>query len=184
MDMAPKKKDDVEKAKEEVAKSARAVGEAAKALQLPESSGRPLRDVLHFGEAEEDWDHTIQEIENLDRGFSREEAVNKLKQKFEQGDVSVRVMQIGPDGKLTDVSDKISPKDVRSDQIAGIASDGRDFGPRTPQGRAAALRLLQDLLPGFRPGMLSGTKNSTTNSIRKMEETLNESDKILEHWKK
>ena len=116
--------------------------------------------------------------------MNEEQAVDRLKRKFEGGDVDVRVMQIGPNGTLIDVSDKVNPKDLRPDQIGGIqTADGRPLSlGRNPQSREAALRLLQEMLPGLRLGI--EPKSTTANSIRKMEEALGESDKILEHWKK
>jgi hypothetical protein len=184
--MAAKKKgDEVESIKSDLQNKARAVGRAAKNSAFLE---RRHNDI--FGKAEEDWDQTLSEVDDLDEEFATEEELNRekmnrLKQKFERGDVDVRVMEVGPDGKLTDVSDRVNPKDLRPDQIGGIqTSDGRTLG-RLPQSREAALRLLQEILPGLKLNSDPRSGGSTTaNSIRRMEAALADSDKILEHWKK
>jgi hypothetical protein len=182
MDMAKKKddvNDDVKKAKDATSTDARAVVKAAsKAL-----GHRSLQEDLFRvgGKAEEDWDQTIHEVDDLDTDFTDEDMVNKIRQQF--GDVDVRVMQVGPGGVLTDVSDKVNPKDLRPDQIAGLhTADGRSLLGRNPQGRAAALRFLQDIMNSGR--LSSEPKTTTANSIRRMEAALAEGDKILEHWKK
>ena len=166
MGMAPKRKDDdVTKAKEEVAKDARAVGKAADSLLRV-----PLSDA-HFGEA---WETTVKGVDELDQEFSKEELMNKLRQKMANGDAAVRVIQIGPDGRRTDVSDKVSSKEPETPPLG-----------RNPHTAEAALRLLQEMLPGVKlsnKGMFGSDTVST--SIRRMEEALTESDKILEHWKK
>ena len=187
--MAPKKKDDdltplpddVQKAKDAVNESARAVGRAAK-----NSTFLRARHDSIFGKAEEDWDQTLSDVDELDKDFESEDMIDRLKQKF--GDVDVRVMQVGPGGVLTDVSDKVNPKDLRPDQIGGVQTpDGRisSLG-RNPQSREAAMRLLQEILPGLKlsGGYAGETKATTANSIRLMEQALAEGDKILEHWKK
>ena len=52
-------------------------------------------------------------------------------------------------------------------------------GRTTPQSREAALRLLREILPG-----IGDSGSYTANSIRRMEQALAESDKILRHWKR
>jgi hypothetical protein len=171
--------DDVKKAKDKINEGARAVGTAASRLAKRIEEKHPEV----FGKAEEDWNQTIHEIDDLDTEFMTEEqAVDRLRRKFE----SVRVMQIGPNGVLTDVSDKVNPSDLRPEHIAGVQTeDGRTFPlGRTPQNREAALRFLQDIMPGLRLSTGTSAKDSTSNSIRRMEAALAEGDKILEHWKK
>lgn len=186
--MASKKKeddmnDDVTKAQSEAAKGARAVGSAAKAL----TDLRFATDTL-FAPSDE-WGEIGEDVDMLDEEFMKEE-VRNLKQKFESGDMEVRVMQVGPNGSLIDVSDKINPTDLRPDQIGGILSekDLVDQTPtRSPRNREAALALLKQILPGFGSSSSSNAESresQTANSIRRMEATLAESDKILEHWKK
>lgn len=179
--MAPKKKDedDVKKAKGEIGKGARAVGKAANRLlgdlHFPDKDYAALND--------DDWDATVEDVDSLDNEFETENMLNKIMEKFERG-ASVRVMQIGPNGALTDVSDKVSPKDLRPEQISGIHTESGTTLTRNPQNREAALKLLQELLPGLRPGLLNPPKGTQSTSIRLMEKALAESDKILEHWKK
>lgn len=137
----------------------------------------------------DEWLRTKREVDDLDKEFKKEYLANfdeedvmeKLRQKLASGEVDVKVMQVGPDGKLTDVSDRVNPKNLRADQISGIQSDGRTLRlGRNPQSREEALGLLKDLL-GF-----NGTAAAKTASvsIQRMERALEESDKILEHWKK
>src|SRR5271157_5454388 len=122
MAMAPKKKvdmpndDDVKKAKDSMNEGARAVGRAAKNIEFL----RHRHDSI-FGKAEEDWDQTLSDVDELDKDFEAEDMMSRIKQKF--GEVDVRVMQVGPDGVLTDVSDKINPKDLRPEQITGLRTD-------------------------------------------------------------
>src|SRR5271155_4853971 len=101
--MAPKKKpedtDDVKKAKLDLSKGVRAVGEAAKAFQSlpPRFGGNTWEEVSLNG----DWDATFEEFDALDKEFlNQEQAVDRLKQKLENGDIQVRVMKVGPDGGL------------------------------------------------------------------------------------
>jgi hypothetical protein len=179
MVMAPKKKkadmDDVAKAKAKMGEGARAVGKAAeRVLRIPMDAE------TRFGA---DWDKSANELDALDKEFAADEEenfVDVLKSKFRKGEVDVRVMQLGPDGRLTDVSDKVNPKDLKPEDIGGIQTDdGRALAiGRNPQSREAALRLLQELLP-----MPLG-QYRTSESIRRMELVLAESDKILAHWKK
>ena len=184
--MAPKKKidaeDEVQKAKDDVGKGARAVGEAAKTVS---TIGSRL-ERLFSGNMP--WGKAMHDVDDLDAEFDKEEVMNTLRQKLDQGAVDVRVMQIGPNGSLVDVSDKVNPKDLRPEEFAGIQTeDGRvlmgptGLGP-SPRSQETALRLLEQILPGFK--ISNSGKDSTTNSVRRMEAALLESDKILEHWKK
>lgn len=134
------------------------------------------------------WDRARKDVDDLDAEFEksekdeRERLMQGIEQKLKEGGLEVRVMQIGPDGRTRDVSDKVSPRDLRPEQIGGIQTeDGKTISlGRNPQSRESALRLLQDLLG--RSGAPEGTASSS--SMRKMEETLAESDRILQHWKK
>jgi hypothetical protein len=172
MDMAPKKKNEIDEEKERLAKDAQEVRAAADKLKVPTGD-------THFGST---WDRTRQEVDELDKEFGQESIVNKLRRKFGEGNVDVRVLQVGPDGRLTDVSEKVNPRDIRADQIKELRADGIPLS-RSPRTAEAALEALQQMLPGIK----SGPKNyggSTAESIRRMEIVLAESDKILEHWKK
>src|SRR5271157_698761 len=117
--MAPKKKtDDVADAKGKITKSARVVGEAAK--NVSDMGSRLER--LFTSDAH--WGEIGQEVDDLDAEFGKEEdMMNTLKHKFEQGDVDVRVVQLGPNGSLVDVS--VSDKDPRPDYASGIQAEGR-----------------------------------------------------------
>jgi hypothetical protein len=172
--MAPKKKTDVEKAKSEVGKSARAVGKAAEKLTVP-MNDQP------FGR---DWDQTVSDVDAMDREFSEAAVTGNLmdflRSKLQSGDTEVRVMQVGPDGRLTDVSDRVTPKDLSPEHIRGVQiEDGKTvpFG-RSPQSRDAAYQALRRILPEL------GANSGKSEAIRRMELILDESDKILEHWKK
>lgn len=164
--MAPKKKpdtDDVEKAKGKIAEDARAVGKAA------ESMVKQPYGIEHY-DANADWADVKGDVDSMDALF---------KKGLDGSIASVRVMQIGPDGKLIDVSDKISSKDLRADQ-----SDDRML--RDTRTKEAAFKLLQRLLPGLKASDLQIDQpySTTKESIRRMEAVLAESDKILEHWRK
>ena len=179
--MASNKKDDeIKDAKKRIADGARAVGKAAEGvLRVPMDA--------KLGKS---WEQTINEVDDLDEQFNGieieggNESLVNLRQKYERGDVEVRVMQVGPDGRLTDVSDKVNPKDLRPEHIEGIQVDDGTTMPlsRNPQNREAALRLLSQILPGLR--LNTQPKSSTSVSVAKMEAALAESDRILEHWKK
>src|SRR5208337_4654326 len=107
--MAPKKKSD----EDEVREGARAVGKAAKSFaeyaSLPKAA---------FSDSDT-WGETAKNVADLDQEFLKEEMLNKIK----RGDVDVRVMQIGPNGALTDVSDKVNPRDLRPGDIGGIRTE-------------------------------------------------------------
>lgn len=193
--MAPKKKkadmDDITKAKVIVNKAARVVNDAVDA-EIERVARRKIDSI--FGK--QDWAQTQQEVNALDEEFKADEGAtfaDVLKNKFRSGDVEVRVMRIEPDGTYTDVSDKVSPKDLRPESVEGIQiGDSRTPIGRNPQSKADALRLLQELLPALqqrqrsqlRSGFDLSRGGATSESIRKMELVLAESDKILEHWKK
>jgi len=183
--MAPKKKPNVdEDIKNALNRGARAVGEAARNVWIEHGSDEI------FGAGEDDWSQMIQEVDAVDGDFLND-AIHLPGVRFNaptQGtdDVEVRVMKVGPDGKLTDVSGTVNLKDLRPDQIVDVRTD-KELSGRTiteelpPRNRVQALKFLQDIL---QPGRSGSTKSTTEASITKMKETLAESDKILEHWKK
>jgi len=174
--MAPKKKttDDIKKAKAEIGEGARAVGKAAENLLKVPMSDEHYRN---------EWGQTVSDVDSLDREFSEEASGNLmdyLRSKLQSGDTEVRVMQIGPDGRLTDVSDRVKPKDLGPEHVRGVQiEDGKTvpFG-RNPQSREVAYQALRRILPEL------GANNGKSESLRRMEKILEESDQILEHWKK
>lgn len=184
--MAPKKKTDVdvEKAKGKIAESARAVGKAAEKLTVPMSD-------LHFGR---DWDKASSDVDALDKEFNGEEAIQKedivdfLRSKLRSGEHEVRVLQVGPQGGLIDVSDRVRAQDLRPEDIGGIQTEDGKTVPlgRDPQNREAAYRALQEILPNLkeRASWKPRPQTGKSRSVREMELVLEESDKILEHWKK
>lgn len=161
VDDAPKP-DDVAKLKQEAANSAKAVNDAL---------DKQLKAINRFGKSplEEEWSN----VRN---------ATNQLNNEF--GDVEVRVMQVGPDGRLTDVSDRVSPRDIRPEQIEGFqSSDGSVKLPRRPSGEIdheAALDLLGQLVGRTRfPNRRPIEETASTAAMKEMEDLLTESDKIL-----
>jgi hypothetical protein len=195
--MAPKKKivpnNDVEKIKDEIVKGARAVGKAAEPLRK-----QPVLTVTdQYGNP---WEQVVEDVDALDQEFGEEEVLQKesfmdfLQKKLKSGDTEVRVMQIGPRGELIDVSDKIKAGDLKPEDIRSIRDE--DNGKTMPlgrdrQNREAAMRLLQEMVSGLQPPQrpsLDGWKprpvKGKSESIRRMELILEDSDKILEHWKK
>jgi hypothetical protein len=178
-----KNDDELKNVKDKLAKDARAVGQAAK-----NQSFLTKRHDDIFGSGEESWEQMSKAVDDLDVEFENEgineTLVNRLRQKHERGDVEVRVMQVGPNGRLTDVSDRVNPKDLRPEHIEGIqVDDGLPLSlGRNPQSREVALRLLSEILPGLR--LSTQPKSTTSSSIAKMEAALAESDRILAHWRK
>lgn len=174
--MAKKDEDAIKAAKDKIAEGARVVGKAANNL---------LRIPMDSDPFSKEWEDTAAGVDALDEEFNKEDNImNQLRSKYEQGDVEVRVMQVGPGGRLVDVSDKVNPKDLRPEHIEGIQVDDGSTMPlgRNPQNREAALRLLSEILPGLR--LSTQPKSTTSASIAKMEAALAESDRILDHWKK
>jgi hypothetical protein len=178
----PKKKTDTEKAKN-------AISDASQALDRIAARNKAFlerRDKDIFGN-DAAWEQAKKGVDDLDDEFSEEEVFQKeslvdfLRGKLREAEV--RVMKIGPKGEFIDVTDKVNPKDIRPEDIASIRTedDGRTFPlGRNRQSKEAAYQVLQRMVPGLRP---EATSNKS-ESIRQMELTLNESDKILEHWKK
>jgi|SRR5271157_5540538 len=112
--------------------------------------------------------------------------VDDMDKQFQDQDVTVRVLQIDPHtGALTDVSEKVNPKDIRPDQIAEMRSDTLSI----PMGRdgkidkEAAKALLAQIMgsSSYRPSQ--GISSTSTAAMQKMEAALAESDKILRHFK-
>lgn len=157
-DMAFRKKpvnpdDDVAKLKQEMAAAADSVNKAAKNLMVPMD--------ISVGN---DWDQAKSRVQSMDQEFA---------------DVEVRVMQIGPDGRLTDVSDRVNPRDLRPEQIEGFqSSDGSVRLPRRPSGEIdheATLDLMAQLV-----GIKRDIKAAGPSPVmREMEVLLAESDKLL-----
>lgn len=180
--------DDFKKAKDKIDSGAKAVGKAAKnLLRIPVDT--------YIGRK---WGETSDDVSALDKEFSKEEKLNDLRKKLEAGDVEVRVMQVTPSGRLKDVSDKVNPKDLNPDDLVGmdIETGTRQPGVYVPRSREEALQLLQEILPGkystsndkiaSRVEQMRRLKaqEQQSESMRRMEATLADSDKILEHWKK
>ena len=174
-----KKDDELKNAKDKIADGAKAVGKAADSLLR-----KPIRVPMDDSAWGKEWEDTAAGVDALDEEFAKEDIMNQLRSKYERGDVEVRVMQVGPGGRLVDVSDKVNPKDLRPEHIEGIQVDDGSTMPlgRNPQSREAALRLLSEIMPGLRLG--TQPKSTTATSIAKMEAALAESDRILEHWRK
>jgi hypothetical protein len=184
--MAPKKKadmpDDLDKAKADLNEKARAVTKAVS--PLAESL---LRKPVEVNASDFTWDQTVDDVNTLDKEFQKESLVEALRNKFRTGEMEVRVMQMGPGGRLTDVSDRIKPEDLKSEDIGGIQTEDGSILPlgRNPQSKEAALRMLQDLLRGKASSRSTKPGESITSeqSLKHMEIVLAESDKILNHWK-
>jgi hypothetical protein len=180
------KKDELSDVKDKLAKDARAVGEAAKNQQFLQKRHDDI-----FGAGEQNWEEMQKAVGDLDEEFNEvdtegrsESLMEMLRQKFEREGGEVRVMQVGPGGRLVDVSDKVNLKDLRPEHIDGIQVEDGSTMPigRSPQSKEAALRLLSQIMPGLR--LSTQPKSTTTASVTKMEAALAESDRILAHWKK
>jgi hypothetical protein len=145
-----------------------------------------------------EWDKTVNDVDAMDKAFGEEEVlqresfINFMKDKLRSGEHEVRVMQIGPKGELIDVTDKVKAEDLKPEDIRGIQTDdGKTVSlGRNPQSREAAYQALQRMLPGLQPlpprlsGWTPRPVSGKSESMRRMELILEESDKLLEHWKK
>jgi hypothetical protein len=163
--VAAKNKDDKAKRDED----AQAVIDAAKKL-FGKRKDREISDALEA--AEDKWDGVQKDVEDLDKGFKD----------MENNSIGVRVMQVGPKGELTDVTDKVNPRDLRPEQIADFRTEGAMSIPLGPDGRIdreAALDILSKIMK--KSGKSSGS--SSEEAMKRMEAALNESDRILEHFK-
>jgi|SRR5271166_3079743 len=145
--------DDVAKLKQEITAATNEMLAAAKGLVVPMD-----------GSIGNDWEQAKSRVQGMDQEFA---------------DVEVRVMQIGPDGRLTDVSDRVSPRDLRPEQIEGFqSSDGSVRLPRRPSGEIdheATLDLMAQLVGIKRDIKAAGP----SPAMREMEVLLAESDKLL-----
>src|SRR5271157_542882 len=146
--------DDVAKLKQEITAATNEMLAAAKGLVVP----------MDTGSIGNDWEQAKSRVNSMDQEFA---------------DVEVRVMQIGPDGRLTDVSDRVSPRDLRPEQIEGFqSSDGSVRLPRRPSGEIdheATLDLMAQLVGIKRDIKAAGP----SPAMREMEVQLAESDKLL-----
>lgn len=151
--------DEVAKLKQLVAEGADAVEKAAKNLVVPMD--------VNLGN---DWEQAKSRVNRMDQEF------NNL------GDIDVRVMQIGPDGRLTDVSDRVNPRDIRPEQIEGFqSSDNSVRLPRRPSGEIdheATLDLMAQLV-GINRQIRQELQTGPSPEMRKMEVLLAESDTLL-----
>jgi hypothetical protein len=163
--------DEVAKIRRITSGGAAAVNAAAKKL-FGKREDHSIGDLLNG-----DWENTKQQIDDVDKQFKDQNMANN-------DIIDVRVMQVGPNGQLTDVSDKINPRDLRPEQIADMRSDGSLSIPLGSDGRIdkeAAAAILARIMG---TGSVRDAKSSSEEAMRRMEVTLAESDKILEHWKK
>jgi len=114
-----------------------------------------------------------QNVDELDKGFKD----------MENNPIGVRVMQVGPKGELTDVTDKVNPRDLRPEQIADFRTDGAMSIPLGPDGRIdreAAMDILSQIMG---KGGSKSPRNSSEEAMKRMEAALSESDRILAHFK-
>jgi len=160
-DAVPPNPDDVAKLKQEMAAAANAVNKAAAgivAVPLPSSLG-----------IEREWQSTVADVNKLDQAAS---------------DIEVRVLQLDPNsGRLTDVSDKVNPRDIMPEHIEGFtSSDGSVRLPRRPNGEVdneAALDFMSQLIGVNRRLRKASAGTESTAAMKEMEALLAESDKIL-----
>jgi hypothetical protein len=136
-----------------------------------------------------DWERRQRDVSAMDDEFR-----NQYMNNFDNLDV--KVMQVSPDGRLTDVTGRINPRDLDESQIEKFEfQTPSSLVPRLPNGevdRKRAMQMLSDLItnggglrvPG-RGGRGLGEYISPAQQklMKEMEATLAESDKILKHWK-
>jgi len=191
-----KNPDTVAAAKGELAKAADKVMAAAKEVMFPSATlptEKPLMVPLDWPmndefQAKERWSRTRRDVDEMDEQFRRQYMNNADK-------LDVKVMQVGPDGRLTDVTGRVNPAELDESQIENFEfQTPSSMIPRTANGqvdRKRAMQMLSDLIAngGMRfPGQARRDRPeyaspAQVKAMKEMEATLAESDKILEHWK-
>lgn len=160
VDPVPPSPDDVAKLKQEMAKGAKAVSDAAAKMPLSVPMDLSL---------DTQWQQAQDRVRRMDNEF---------------GDIDVRVLKMGPNGQLNDVTDRVSPRDILPEQIERFdSSDGSVQLPRRSNGEIdhdATLDFMSRLI-GInrsirRPG---GMAPESTAAMREMEELLAKSERIL-----
>jgi hypothetical protein len=191
--MAPKKKEEMpplsestrDKLRAALEKDARNAAKAAGSLLRKPISASDKKFSDEYGNT---WEQTVKDVDMIDKAFGEEEVLQKenfvdyLRGKLRSG-MEARVMQIGPNGELVDVTDRVKAT-LRPEDIGGIqTSDGKIARVRNPQSREEAYELLRQAIPDLLDTRL-GAQDGKSDSIRRMESILEESNKILQHWKK
>jgi hypothetical protein len=165
----------VQKAQEQIAEAAEDVNKAAEKFNsLP-----PLNRFM----SKSDLRAAMREVGEMDDLFDKQE------KDLLRGIAEVRVMKYDEAGRMTDVTDKIRPGDLRPEDIADVRIDRGLPIPRNADGKLdqeGALDLLTKLLSG---GVRSRRTSSFDDRMSKlqmdeMEAAINDAEKILEHWKK
>jgi len=123
-------------------------------------------------------------------GFSMGYSVDVEQAKQLPEGTQVRVMKYEADGRMTDVTDKVNPRDLSSNNITDFGFEGIPV-PTMPDGqlnRAAALELLRQVITSGNGLAIPGGRERgglplKSPAIQRMEATLEESEKILKHWR-
>jgi hypothetical protein len=160
VDPVPPSPDDVAKLKQEMAAGAKAVTDAAAKM--------PLSIPMDIS-MDTQWQQAQDRTRRMDEEFTN------------MGDVEVRVLQLGPNGQLMDVSDRVNPRDLLPEQIEGFqSSDGSVRLPRRSNGEIdhdAALDFMSQLIGVNR--RIRKAETESTAAMREMEVLLAESDRLL-----
>lgn len=184
--------DIVAEAKKQMADAAEKVQQAAKNVMFP---SKPLSVPMDWepnaafqaeSRLNRTWDQARRDVDDMDEQF-RNQYMNNA------DNIGVQIFQVGPDGRTTDVTGRIDPRDLDESQIENFEfQTPGSLIPRTRDGqvdRKRAMQMLSDLIAngGLRfPGAARrglGISPAQQKLMKEMEAALAESDKILQHWK-
>lgn len=165
--------DDVEKAQEIISGAAADVTKAAEKF-----NGIPLNRFITKDELK----RMKEDVDGVNDLFDKQER-DLLKE------LEVRVMKYDPNGRITDVTDKIRPGDIRPEEIVDVRADRNLPLPRNADGKLnqeGALDLLTALLGGGRGRRATPYFDERRQKLEldEMEAAINDAEKILQHWKK
>jgi len=187
-----KNPDTVAEAKKQLAADAAKAMEAAKPLfpsvplKVP-MDWAPDQEFQAQSRIKRDWADAQRAVDSMDEEFRRQYMNNA-------DNIDVRIMQVGSDGRQTDVTGKINPRDLDESQIENFEfQTPGSLIPRTRDGqvdRKRAMQMLSDLIangglrfPGQARRGLELQSPAQVKAMKEMEAALAESDKILQHWK-
>jgi hypothetical protein len=172
----------VEQAQQQTADVAKNVVKAAANLNERLKAAKIGDTPLNRFMTKDDLRAAMREVNEVDDLFDKQEK-DLLK------DIEVRVMKYDPNGRMTDVTDRVRPGDIRPEDIVDVRADRGLPLPRNADGKLnqeGALDLLTALLGGGRNRRAPSYFDDRMTKLQmdEMEAAINEADKILEHWKK
>jgi hypothetical protein len=199
-----KNPDMVTEAKAELADAAKKVQEAAAKVMFPSATlptEKPLKVPMDLSMPEWEPNMPFQAEDRISRDWQRQRAAtDSMDEEFRRqymsnfDNLDVRILQVGPDGRETDVTGRINPQDLDESQIEKFEfQTPGSMIPRLPNGdvdRKRAMQMLGDLImngglrfPGQIKRGLEYVSPAQQKLMKEMEAALAESEKILQHWK-